>query len=125
MSLWGDNVCEFQEGFTGGSTDQGEFSTSQDYIQFASCGGPDFTPTGNVSYAVPTLHAYFGIPAAFGVQVHSLEFANAAGTAEAFAAAVRVGKALSLVGWEILTDDDLFRQCVADFELDKTLRGCA
>ncbi|KAJ9635014.1 hypothetical protein H2204_005969 [Knufia peltigerae] len=102
MSLWGDNVCEFQEGFTGGSTDQ-----------------------GNVSYAVPTLHAYFGIPAAFGVQVHSLEFANAAGTAEAFAAAVRVGKALSLVGWEILTDDDLFRQCVADFELDKTVRGCA
>lgn len=25
MNLWGDKVCEFQEGCTGGSTDQGEF----------------------------------------------------------------------------------------------------
>ncbi|EXJ83939.1 hypothetical protein A1O3_04606 [Capronia epimyces CBS 606.96] len=83
MGLWGEDVCETQEGFTGGSTDQ-----------------------GNISYEIPTLHAYFGIVASPGVQIHSAEFANAAGTAEAFAAAVSVGKALALVGWEILNDDE-------------------
>lgn len=77
---------------------------------------------GNVSYELPTLHAYFAIPTPLGIQIHSPEFANAAGTTEAFAAAVRVGKTLALVGWEILTDDEVFNHCVADFERDRASR---
>lgn len=62
----------------------------------------------------------FGIPG--GEFPHNAKFAEGAGTPEALEAALRAGKAMALVGWEILTDDALFKQCREDFEADKKLR---
>ncbi|KAI1620705.1 amidohydrolase [Exophiala viscosa] len=63
---------------------------------------------GNVSYAMPGLHPIFTIPASEGSSPHHASFTSAAGTREAHDIAVTVGKALALVGWDVLTDDEVF-----------------
>ncbi|KIW03939.1 hypothetical protein, variant [Verruconis gallopava] len=63
------------------------------------------TDQGNVSYAVPALHPMFGVSCGPGINIHSREFAEVAGTGEAFEAAVVVGKALALTGWDLLTQE--------------------
>ncbi|GES62071.1 amidohydrolase [Aspergillus terreus] len=65
---------------------------------------------GNVSYILPTLHTMFGIPADDGSFPHHPSFASAAGTDDAHEEAVIVGKSLALIGWEMITDDQLFEQ---------------
>ncbi|KAK9364375.1 hypothetical protein V1509DRAFT_670246, partial [Lipomyces kononenkoae] len=64
---------------------------------------------GNVSYAVPTLHAMFGIPTDEGTFLHDPTFAEAAGTDSAFDDALIVGKTLALVGWDVITDDGMYQ----------------
>ncbi|KAF9892242.1 hypothetical protein FE257_002019 [Aspergillus nanangensis] len=63
---------------------------------------------GNVSYVVPTLHTAFGIPAPKGSYPHEPSFAAAAGTDNAHQEAVIVGKSLALIGWDMITNDDMF-----------------
>ncbi|KAJ5238991.1 hypothetical protein N7468_003610 [Penicillium chermesinum] len=62
---------------------------------------------GNVSYVTPTLHAMFGIPTPNNSYPHNPVFAASAGTDEAHQEAVTVGKSLALIGWEMLTDNDI------------------
>lgn len=83
------------------------------------------TDQGNVTYAVPALHVMFGLPNKGNPDInpHSAEFAECAGTEEAFQAAVRCGKGMALTGWEILTNNALWEQCKVDFEQDKETRG--
>ncbi|OJJ74419.1 hypothetical protein ASPBRDRAFT_72825 [Aspergillus brasiliensis CBS 101740] len=63
---------------------------------------------GNVSYLVPTLHTMFGITDEPGSFPHHPKFAAAAGTDYAHQEAVIVGKSLALIGWEMVTSDELF-----------------
>lgn len=50
----------------------------------------------------------FGIPTSDGSFPHHPTFAAAAGTDEAHAEALVVGKSLALIGWDMVTDDSLF-----------------
>lgn len=74
-----------------------------------------------MTYAVPGLHAMFGIPGE-NVSLHSAEFTNCAISDEALECAIRAGKAMAMTGWEILTDDAIFSSCRRDFEADEKLR---
>ncbi|KAJ6003335.1 hypothetical protein N7451_005882 [Penicillium sp. IBT 35674x] len=63
---------------------------------------------GNVSYVVPTLHTMFGIPTEGNSYPHHPTFTAAAGTDAAHAEAIIVGKSLSLIGYDIATNDDMY-----------------
>ncbi|KAL4929914.1 M20 family metallopeptidase [Aspergillus undulatus] len=80
------------------------------------------TDQGNVSYAVPALHAHIGIAVDDGSKNHTAAFAKAAGTAVAHERAVASGKAMAMTGWDILTDHAFYEQVKLDFEGDKKLR---
>ncbi|KAL1882466.1 hypothetical protein Plec18167_002882 [Paecilomyces lecythidis] len=71
---------------------------------------------GNVSYIVPTLHTMFGIPAPKGTFHHHPSFAAAAGTDDAHREAIVVGKALAMVGWDMLTNDGLYEKARSQWE---------
>lgn len=73
---------------------------------------------GNVSYVVPTIHSMFAIPAPEGAYPHHPTFQSCAGTDEAHAEAVLVGKVLALVGWDILTDDSLYATARKEWQDD-------
>jgi amidohydrolase len=77
------------------------------------------TDQGNVSQEMPALHPMFGISCKPGINIHSAEFAEVAGTKEAFDMAVVVGKALALTGWNLLTQNELFFGAKRDFEEGK------
>lgn len=74
------------------------------------------TPVGNVSYITPTLHTMFAIPAPDGSFPHHPSFTAAAGTDEAHTEAVIVGKSLAMIGWEMITDDQLFEQAKTQWQ---------
>lgn len=57
---------------------------------------------------MPTLHTMFAIPGPDGSYPHHPSFAAVAGTDEAHAEAIIVGKALASIGWDMLTDEALF-----------------
>jgi metal-dependent amidase/aminoacylase/carboxypeptidase family protein len=80
------------------------------------------TDQGNVSYAVPALHAIVGIPTAQGSHPHDRDFTAAAGTKEAHARAVLAGKVMALCGWKILTDNQVYEEIKAAFEADRKQR---
>lgn len=80
------------------------------------------TDMGNVTYAMPGLHAFFGIPCPNDVSGHHPSFTAASGTTEAFQSALRCGKGLALTGWDLMVDDRIMDGAKADFEKDKTLR---
>lgn len=80
------------------------------------------TDMGNVTYAIPGLHAFFGIPCPDDVSGHHPSFTAASGTPEAFQSALRCGKGLALTGWDCMVDDKVMEQAKADFEKDKTMR---
>ena len=72
--------------------------------------------TGNVSYAVPTLHPTFAVPTPEGCFLHHPSFTSCAGTDETHEEAITVGKGLALLGWDMLTDDKLFVAAKAQWE---------
>lgn len=78
--------------------------------------------TGNVSYEIPTLHTMFGIPTPHNTFPHHPEYTASAGTDEAHAEALIVGKALAMTGWDMITNDELFetahRQWKEEIERD-------
>lgn len=76
------------------------------------------TDMGNVTYKVPSLHVFFGIPCPEGVTGHHPSFTAASGTEEAFASAVRCGKGLALTGWDCLVDAEVMKSVREDFEKD-------
>ncbi|KAJ5965213.1 uncharacterized protein N7479_005089 [Penicillium vulpinum] len=63
---------------------------------------------GNVSYETPTLHTMFGIPSPPSSFPHHPTFAAAAGTDEAHTEALIVGKSLALIGWDMITENDMY-----------------
>ncbi|CAI7606486.1 unnamed protein product [Penicillium manginii] len=74
------------------------------------------TDAGNVSYAVPTLHSMFGIPTPEGSYPHHPSFTASAGTDDAHEEAVVTGKGLALLGWDMLTNDELFTAAKSQWE---------
>ncbi|KAL1889638.1 hypothetical protein Sste5346_008757 [Sporothrix stenoceras] len=80
------------------------------------------TDMGNVTYEMPGLHAFFGIPCPDDVSGHHPSFTAASGTPEAFQSAIRCGKGLALTGWDLMVDDKIMEGARADFEEDKTKR---
>ncbi|KAM0240810.1 hypothetical protein ACHAP5_007845 [Fusarium lateritium] len=93
-------------------------------IRVLKCEGPVAAATdqGNVSYALPALHAIIGIPVEDGSKNHTTGFTKAAGTSVAFERAVAAGKAMAMTGWDVLTDDAFHDQVSRDFERDKRIR---
>ncbi|KAJ5371513.1 uncharacterized protein N7496_007605 [Penicillium cataractarum] len=77
---------------------------------------------GNVSYEIPTLHTMFGIPTPDNTFPHHPTYTASAGTDEAHAEALIVGKALAMTGWDMITNDGLFetahRQWKEEIERD-------
>ncbi|OKL61377.1 hypothetical protein UA08_03702 [Talaromyces atroroseus] len=65
---------------------------------------------GNVSYIMPTIHPMFSIHAPDGSFPHNPSFETAPGTDVAFEEALVVGKLLALIGWDVLTDNDLLQR---------------
>ncbi len=80
------------------------------------------TDQGNVSYAIPALHAVIGIPAENGSKNHTAGFTKAAGTTIAYERTILSGKAMAMTGWEVLTNDMLYEQVKQHFEQDKKRR---
>lgn len=72
--------------------------------------------TGNVSYKCPSFHSGFGIEAPMGIGPHHPDFTATAGTAAAFDEAIKVAKAMAMMGARVLTDPELARQAREDFE---------
>jgi hypothetical protein len=58
----------------------------------------------------------FCIPSEDGVGPHNAGFAKAAGTDVAHDKAIIVGKTMALVGFDILTKDDVYKNVKADWE---------
>ncbi|GMG32571.1 unnamed protein product [Aspergillus oryzae] len=58
----------------------------------------------------------FGIPGPDGSFPHHPSFAAAAGTDDAHVEAVVVGKSLAMIGWEMITDEALFKQAKSQWE---------
>lgn len=73
------------------------------------------TDQGNVSQEMPSLHPMFGVSCKPGINIHSADFAEVAGTKGAFDMAVVVGKALALIGWNLLTQKELFLKVQQEF----------
>ncbi|KAJ5256750.1 hypothetical protein N7478_012854 [Penicillium angulare] len=63
---------------------------------------------GNVSYVTPTLHTMFAIPLAVDTSPHHPKFTALAGTTEAHQEAVIVGKTLGIIGYEMITNDEMY-----------------
>ncbi|KAF4449897.1 hypothetical protein F53441_6902 [Fusarium austroafricanum] len=80
------------------------------------------TDQGNVSYAIPALHAVIGIPVGDGSKNHTAGFTKAAGASVAYERAVLSGKAMAMTGWDVLTDDAFYEQVKQNFESDEKLR---
>jgi metal-dependent amidase/aminoacylase/carboxypeptidase family protein len=80
------------------------------------------TDQGNVSYAIPALHAVIGIPADDGSKNHTAGFTKAAGTAVAYERTVLSGKAMAMTGWDVLTNDEFFDEVRGDFDRDQKKR---
>ncbi|KAL0931168.1 peptidase M20 (amidohydrolase) [Colletotrichum truncatum] len=69
------------------------------------------TDQGDISYAMPSLSAGFRIPPGKGGQgPHNPEFAEAAGTREAFEISLKVGKALAAVAVDIYTQKGMLEE---------------
>lgn len=76
---------------------------------------------GDVSYALPAIHAMFCIPVKEkGVVTHHWSFTEAAGSDLAFQICLTVGKCLALCAWDMLTNDSKYEAAVADWKLAKS-----
>ncbi|EDN92390.1 hypothetical protein SS1G_08253 [Sclerotinia sclerotiorum 1980 UF-70] len=81
---------------------------------------PGSTDMGNVSYECPGFHGMCGISNT--AVNHTPEFTQAAATKEAYDITIVTAKAMAIVGWNVLTDDEVAKNVRADFEEDKILR---
>lgn len=82
------------------------------------------TDQGDVSYAMPSLHAGFSIvPGPGGQGPHNPEFASAAGTRDAFGRCLRAAKALASTALDVLTQDGLLKEVQAAWKEDMKRYG--
>lgn len=82
------------------------------------------TDQGDVSYAMPSLHVSFSIvPGPGGQGPHNPEFAEAAGTRDAFGRCLRVAKALAGTALDVLTRDGLVDEVREAWEEDMKRYG--
>ncbi|KAL3439982.1 amidohydrolase [Aspergillus insuetus] len=108
--LLNDTLCGLYQGHMA-SYNQNILKVDPDYIQASS----DF---GDVSYALPAIHAMFCIPVKEkGVVTHHWSFTEAAGSETAFQICLTVGKCLALCAWDMLTDDGRYEAAVADWKV--------
>jgi metal-dependent amidase/aminoacylase/carboxypeptidase family protein len=77
------------------------------------------TDQGNVSQILPSLHSVFTIHGEKGANPHTALFYQAAGTDDAHNRAIVVGKTLARVGYEILTNDEAYKNVRAEWEAQK------
>ncbi|GJC96286.1 Metal-dependent amidase/aminoacylase/carboxypeptidase [Colletotrichum higginsianum IMI 349063] len=73
------------------------------------------TDMGNVSHLVPSFHGAFVIPTSPDVAGHHPEFAAAAATDEAHAAALKCAKGMAMLAVRVLTDDLIANRARKDF----------
>ncbi|KAI8663076.1 hypothetical protein LRP88_07280 [Fusarium phalaenopsidis] len=73
------------------------------------------TDMGNVSFAVPSFHGAFGIPAPKDAMPHQAKFAQASGTEVAVDIALSCAHGMALLGWRVLTDDEFAAGAWKDF----------
>ena len=82
------------------------------------------TDQGDVSYAMPSLSPGFAVvPGPQGNGPHSPDFTQASGTRDAFAKALRVGKALAGTAVDVLTVDGLMAEVKRAWE--NSIKGCS
>ncbi|KIP11140.1 hypothetical protein PHLGIDRAFT_21810 [Phlebiopsis gigantea 11061_1 CR5-6] len=74
------------------------------------------TDFGNITYALPGLHPGYSIPTLPNGGNHTPEFAYAAGTSAAHDETLMVTKALSLVGFRVIDDDEFFLKVKQAFD---------
>ncbi|KAJ6446911.1 metal-dependent amidase/aminoacylase/carboxypeptidase [Purpureocillium lavendulum] len=74
------------------------------------------TDMGNVSHLVPSFHGAFGVPAESNVAIHSADFATAAATDEAHAAALSSAKGMAMLALRVLVDGEFTDAARRDFE---------
>lgn len=88
-------------------------ATSQEKMQGS-------TDMGNVSHAVPGLHATVGIPGLSSAFPHSQEFAIVAGTRDAHLRILDAAKSLAMTAWLALMDDGFHAEVRSDFAKQST-----
>ncbi|KAM7212378.1 p-aminobenzoyl-glutamate hydrolase subunit B [Rhypophila decipiens] len=79
------------------------------------------TDMGDVCYECPGFHGVFGIATNQGEANHTKGFTRAAGTEEAFELALESGKAMAMVGWKVLADDEFAAATWKEWEEDMKL----
>ncbi|EEU42906.1 uncharacterized protein NECHADRAFT_47640 [Fusarium vanettenii 77-13-4] len=73
------------------------------------------TDMGNVSFAVPSFHGAFGIPAPKDAMPHQAKFAEVSDTEAAVDIALSCAHGMALLGWRVLTDDEFAAGARKDF----------
>lgn len=73
------------------------------------------TDMGNVTHAMPGLHAMVGIPGPTSAFPHNQEFAIEAGTRDAHLRILEAAKSLAMTAWLALMDDSFYAQVRSDF----------
>ncbi|MDO5037774.1 MAG: M20 family metallopeptidase [Tissierellia bacterium] len=84
-------------------------------------GGGGSLDTGNVSHCLPTIHGYFPIARDY-IPAHSREFAQATQGAYAYDKLGEIISVLALVGYRVLTEEDLLKAAKAEYE-DQKAKG--
>jgi metal-dependent amidase/aminoacylase/carboxypeptidase family protein len=80
------------------------------------------TDQGDISYAMPSLSAGFAIlPGPLGTGPHNPEFAESAGTRDAYDRALRVGKGLAGTAMDVLTQSGLLEEVKQEWR--RTMKG--
>ncbi|KAJ7069926.1 hypothetical protein C8F01DRAFT_1114640 [Mycena amicta] len=74
------------------------------------------TDFGNVTYELPGLHPGYAVPTLPNGGNHTAEFAAAALTKEAHDETLKVAKALALLGFRVIEDNDFFERVQTDFK---------
>ncbi|KAF4334401.1 amidohydrolase [Fusarium beomiforme] len=74
------------------------------------------TDMGNVSHAIPGLHAIIGIETSPETFPHNHAFAEAAGTREAHLKILEAAKGKALMAWSTIFDDGIFTEIQRHFE---------
>src|SRR5690606_24840915 len=75
---------------------------------------PASADMGNVSYVVPSIHPFFGIPAQGGN--HTPAFTEGAATDDAHEAALTAATLLAMTGLDLYTDPELLEKAKNEFE---------
>ena len=77
------------------------------------------TDFGNVSQSLPGSHVYFGIGGGSRIELHTREFAEAAGSDHAFDQAMLAAGAMARVATRFFTNEPFRREVRAAFEASK------